>query len=215
MTVAAIFSVLIMGFLGSWHCGVMCGPISCNFKKQKDFFSYHIGRLISYLVIGLIFYHGAHFFLDTGSRHLKMAASLFFGIILVYFGLNQWGTFKSQSSGKMNKFSKLHFHILKKFSPAQKIPLLMGLLTGLFPCAWLYSFLLLSSQMPSFYECLLVIAVFWLSSLPAFAILTGFMRHLIQRSPFSYQKISGFVLIAAGLFSIIGHWAEIIIRNVL
>lgn len=215
MNIALIFSVLVMGFLGSWHCGVMCGPISCNFKKQKDFSSYHFGRLASYLIVGALLFYGTHFFMDTESRHLKMAVSLFFGVILIYFGLTQWGLLGVKSSGKINIISKIHFYLLKKISPLHKIPLILGLLTGLFPCAWLYSFLFLSSQMPSLYESLLIITVFWLSSLPAFVVLTGFMRHLIDRSPFSYQKISGFVLIIAGILSVLGHWAEILFKEVL
>jgi sulfite exporter TauE/SafE len=89
-----------------------------------------------------------------------------------------------------------------------KFPVLLGLLTGLFPCGWLYSFVILASQMTTLTESVLVIFIFWLTSLPAFLVFTGFIAQLIRKSPVSYQRISAIVLIAAGLFSILGHWAE-------
>ena len=56
-------SAIIFGLLGSFHCVGMCGPIAFMLplnreNKVKQFFqitSYHIGRLITYSIIGLLF----------------------------------------------------------------------------------------------------------------------------------------------------------------
>ncbi len=205
-----MISILILGFLGSWHCGVMCGPLSCNFRKADQFISYHLGRLISYLVIGGILFFGTHYFINSESRPLKLAASIFFGIVFILFGLNQMNFLRN----KLLEFKLYKWQIktlLRFKNISHKFPIILGLLTGLFPCGWLYSFLILSSQMKVVEHAYLIIFLFWLSALPAFVVITGFMKSLVRASPISYQKISGVVLIIAGLFSIFGHWVEILL----
>lgn len=58
-----LFSAIILGLLGSFHCIGMCGPIAFMLpvdrtNKAKQFFqigSYQLGRLTSYTLIGLVF----------------------------------------------------------------------------------------------------------------------------------------------------------------
>lgn len=58
-----LVSALIFGLLGSFHCIGMCGPIAFMLpvdrsSQVKQFFqiiSYHLGRLITYSIIGLLF----------------------------------------------------------------------------------------------------------------------------------------------------------------
>jgi uncharacterized protein len=205
MPLALMGTALVVGFLGSWHCGVMCGPLSCNFKKNQDFLSYHLGRLLSYLFIGTCLFYGAHFFLDTDSRIFKAVVSVVFGVIFIFFGLMQLHLFKRQTL--FFKYYKFQFKILEKNKNIiKKFPVVLGLLTGLFPCTWLYSFLFFSTQMNTWYEAALIIFIFWFTALPAFIAATGFMQGLIKSAPISHQQISGFILIGAGVFSILGHW---------
>lgn len=209
MDLALMSSVLILGFLGSWHCGVMCGPISCNFKSKPNFASYHLGRLISYLVIAGLLFFGQQYFVEVNSRPIKIIASLFFAALFIYFGLKQMSFFKTKALDF--KYYKLQFKILEKNKNLSlKFPIVLGLLTGLFPCMWLYSFLILASRMQNLSIVSLVVVLFWITSLPAFFAVTAFTSALIKAAPASHQKISGFVLILAGLFSVLGLWSEII-----
>lgn len=206
MMVSVLLSALLMGFLGSWHCGVMCGPLSCNFRSAKSFASYHIGRLLSYLLLTFALYEGAGFFLRTDSRDLKLIASVVFAVLFVVFGILQMRTKRLKIIP-----DRFYFLLMKKIQPLWKrSPFVLGLLTVFLPCGWLYSFLMLSSQMPSATGALSLTAVFWLSSLPAFAAVNGFMHSLIRHSPVNYRKVAGVVLILAGLFSVGGHWVEIL-----
>lgn len=58
-----LLSALIFGLIGSFHCMGMCGPIAFMLpvdrtNKVKQFFqlsSYHLGRLFTYSLIGLLF----------------------------------------------------------------------------------------------------------------------------------------------------------------
>lgn len=211
MEVSIFTAVFVMAFLGSWHCGVMCGPLSCNFRKKESFLSYHLGRLISYLVMSSLLFWGVRYFLDTDSRGLKIFASFFFAGLLIVFGLAQLQLIPQQKRISF-RFFKVQHKILEKYKNVlNKFPGLLGLLTGLFPCGYLYSFLVLSSQMKTWPHAMFVILIFWFCSLPAFLVFTGFMSQLVKASPVSYQKISACVLIGAGLLSLIGHWAEIML----
>lgn len=208
MELTIIGSVLILGFLGSWHCGVMCGPLSCNFKTHQHFISYHVGRLVSYLIIGGLLFAGSQFLMTQESHLVKTMASLTFAVVFVFFGLMQMSFFKNRNY--FYKYYKFQFEFLQKFQNYyDRFPILLGLLTGLFPCAWLYSFLLLASQTQIWWKSSLVIFLFWLSSLPAFIVMTAFMKKLIQNSPVKYQTISGVILIIAGLMAVLGQWSHI------
>ncbi|WGD34261.1 sulfite exporter TauE/SafE family protein [Olleya sp. YS] len=58
-----LLSAIIFGLLGSFHCVGMCGPIAFmlpvdrtnSFKKISQITAYHIGRLLAYSIIGLVF----------------------------------------------------------------------------------------------------------------------------------------------------------------
>lgn len=207
MELAMIGTVFLMAFLGSWHCGVMCGPLSCNFRESKSFVAYHFGRLVSYLLLGTVLFYGFHFFLDADSRLVKVRASVVFGVLFIVFGLARLNLLGGPRRPVNLRFYRIFYGFIEK---NKKFPLVLGLLTGLFPCGWLYSFLMLSTQMKTVTLALLMIFIYWLAALPAFLVFTGFMKNLIQNAPLSHQKISGIVLIMAGVLSIVGHWAEVL-----
>lgn len=205
---ALFSSFLLMGFMGSWHCGLMCGPLCCNFKRKQDFILYQVGRLISYLVLGVLLFYGVKYFLNVESRPLKIAATVVYAFVFIFFGLAQLNLIQIKNLNF--KYAKFQFAIVNKSKRmVQKFPVLLGLLSGLFPCMWLYSFLFLSTQMNTLRHSLIVIFIFWATALPAFIAVSGFMQNLIRSSPTSHQKISGAVLILAGVFSIVGHWVAV------
>lgn len=194
--------------MGSLHCASMCGPVSCSFKNAQQLKSYHLGRLISYLLMGGLLFGGSQYFISTESRFIKLVVSLFFATLFVAFGLVQMDVIKISKSVKIYKYQ---FALMSSFRPLiKRFPIVLGLLTGLFPCAWLYSFLLLSSQMKSYPMAAAVIFILWLTSLPAFYFFTTLLQKLVKSSKMSYQKISGFILIAAGLLSVLGHWSDVL-----
>jgi sulfite exporter TauE/SafE len=209
MNAALLLSTLVMGFMGSVHCASMCGPISCSFKGGKQFKSYHLGRLVSYLGIGSLLFFGSQYFTGAESRSLKILFSILFAIFFVIFGLVQLGVINYKSNFKVYKYQ---FALMSKMRPLiNRFPVMLGFLTGLFPCAWLYSFLFLAVQAKSYSLSMSIIFIFWMTSLPAFYLLGTLLQTLIRNSKWSYQKISGFVLIAAGLLSILGHWSDVIL----
>lgn len=83
-----LFSALILGLLGSFHCIGMCGPIAFMLpvdrnNQIKQFFqilSYHFGRLATYSILGLLFgFLGKGFHLFGFQRHL----SIITGVLMI------------------------------------------------------------------------------------------------------------------------------------
>ena len=142
---------------------------------------------------------------------MKVAASVFFGVLFILFGLARLKLLGGPGPWFF-KFYRIPYRLVEKNKILiKKFPVVLGLLTGLFPCGWLYSFLMLATQMKNLEQALLMIFIYWLAALPAFLVFTGFMKNLIRASPVSHQLISDVVLILAGVFSIFGHWAQVLL----
>ena len=81
-------SALILGLLGSFHCIGMCGPIAFmlpvdrqkSVKRFLQITSYHLGRLFTYSLIGLLFgFLGKGFYLFGFQQQL----SIFVGVTMI------------------------------------------------------------------------------------------------------------------------------------
>ncbi len=134
----------LMGFLGSLHCAVMCGPIVLGLPMQNkthwqailQLLSYQLGRMLTYMFLGL--------FAGILGNTLKLiinqdTLSLIIGIMLIAFVL-------LQLSGKYNhKLSSWQLKIVSPISSfmslVYRLPLwgfFAGMLNGLIPCGMVY-----------------------------------------------------------------------------
>lgn len=141
-----LFSALVFGLLGSFHCIGMCGPIafmlpvdrSNTFKKVSQIFLYHLGRIITYSLIGLLFgLLGKSFNLFGFQQQL----SILVGLVMIVSILIPYKTFNRYN------FSKPLFKVISKVKSAlgkelkKKSPdtfLIIGFLNGFLPCGLLY-----------------------------------------------------------------------------
>jgi sulfite exporter TauE/SafE len=85
---------------------------------------------------------------------------------------------------------------------------LVGVLTGLLPCGWLWAFVVSAAGTASPATGALVMAVFWLGTVPAMTgalALGGALLGAIRRR---MPAISAAVLIALGLATLAGRWAD-------
>ena len=87
-----LISAFVLGLLGSFHCIGMCGPIafmlpvdrSSTVKKVSQITGYHIGRLLAYSLIGLIFgLIGKSLFIFGFQQQL----SIIIGVLMIGFAL--------------------------------------------------------------------------------------------------------------------------------
>lgn len=134
----------LMGFLGSVHCAVMCGPIvlglpidkKSNLHNILQFFLYQLGRIAVYALLGLL----VGLVGNTFSVFAKQETlSLIIGMLLLLFTA-------AQLSGRyVNSFQKLQNKMVipigKLMGKVFQLPMwgfFAGMLNGLIPCGMVY-----------------------------------------------------------------------------
>lgn len=140
----SILTGLSIGFLGSFHCIGMCGPIALAlpvhtqspFRKYASIALYNTGRAGTYAFLGLIFgFLGSQFRIWGLQQVISIAA----GVMILLFLLSRF----SLSSG-IGWVSKINIWVQHALSRVLQSPkrlgsfFYIGLLNGLLPCGLVY-----------------------------------------------------------------------------
>lgn len=183
--IATALGILTASVLGSVHCAAMCGGFVCMYAGTaetrtdqqspplKAHALYNVGRLISYLFLGAM--AGA-----VGARvtHLgafvgvARAATLMAGVLMIGWGasvlLAQFGVRRSHSTVPQwwQRSLGRALYALRN-QPTSLRAGMLGLLTTLVPCGWLYVFVAAAAGTGSVLDGVMVMAVFWLGTVPA------------------------------------------------
>lgn len=155
MSMTLLLSAVAMGFFGSPHCLGMCGGIVTAFgmsmqnanptKKRLLIFSYHLGRLMSYMLLGVVAsVFGASLlspFMHSGVPRFLLGASLVLAGLLM-LGLPLLNRLERVGLGLWQKLSPLR----AKLFPLDNFPkaVAAGLLWGFLPCGLVYAALLVA-----------------------------------------------------------------------
>jgi sulfite exporter TauE/SafE len=140
-----VFVAISLGFLGSFHCVGMCGPIALtipvNRSSALSVFSgsivYNFGRILTYAVLGLLFGLLGQGFAFAGWQNVL---SVFLGaLILVMLFLPRLSVLPVKVSAIIRVLEVLKSHIRKLFGiHTYHSLLLIGVLNGLLPCGLVY-----------------------------------------------------------------------------
>ncbi len=191
-------TILSSSFWGSWHCAAMCGPIASLTAQKKSLLSYHIGRGLSYGLLGAISGYIGSFFLEHDFYVLRIISGVLFGFVLIGMGLNMFFQKK--------QWSFLQTTWLKKIFNPNTPGLLLGLLSIFLPCGWLYTYAMAAVASKSAFSGSLIMFLFWLGGLPALSAISMFMKKTILLSNQRKQKIAGTVLTLAGIYSLLSFY---------
>lgn len=205
-TIGYLISILALSFFGSWHCAVMCGPIAAQVSHQGSFVLYHLGRFFSYSLGGALFGFFGSKLLTSTNRYVLLIATVLFAAILIFHGLRKMGILSFRWAPAFHlekKFFRFLFSTLK-FNPG-KSSFTAGVLTGLLPCGWLFTFYSAAALSASPYAGALILMTFWLGSVPSLVGVSEFMRATILRASPQKQKISGLLLILCSILALVGH----------
>lgn len=189
--ISLLSGFFVAGFIGSWHCAVMCGPVTCLLASKKQLVSYQLGRLISYVSAGL-FAGSISSLLINSYEWLKFTSVAVLSVLLIAVCF-----FKSDRVQIPGLIKNIYWN-------KRNSPFLLGLFTLALPCGWLYSFILAALAARSPVAGGLVMLMFWLSSLPALSVAQIFLKKLIDVNDLRRQKIASVVLLVASLFSLWG-----------
>jgi len=209
-----LWTALVLGLAGSFHCIGMCGPIAFvlpvdRSSKSKLIFQtilYHLGRIISYSLIGLLFgFIGKGLYLAGFQQRL----SILMGVVMIAIVLipakifNKYNFSKPlyQIIGKVKQ--KLGSYLTKK---SNKALFLIGFFNGFLPCGLVYMALLGSISTGNILNGALYMLVFGIGTIPLMtgAIFLGnfvnlSIRNKIQKAIPVFVVIIGLLFILRGL----------------
>ena len=205
-------AAFLLGLTGSLHCVGMCGVLALQAGRTASAtLMYHAGRIITYILLGLVAGWISRFMAFTGWLGWF---SVLLGMVVISLII-----FQASARWLSLRFNKALFHVqqrmgvlLKKKSNTSAMG--VGLLNGLLPCGLVYSAVVLALVQPDVIHSVLVLLMFGLGTVPALLTVKWFAGHVLKAVPVSFQKIqttllaiTGFLLIWRGasminLFSI-------------
>lgn len=233
--IALLAAVFIASLLGSLHCAGMCGPFVAlasgalpggataaqqrGARKSLSVFptvlqtqtAYHMGRLLTYLVMGgAAGVLGAALDLGGSMLGIQRAAAILAGATMIVMGiaaLGQIGGLSVRLPAMPRALQSLAAGLHRRIAllPALPRALALGLLTTLLPCGWLYAFVIAAAGTAGLLPGVAIMAAFWLGTIPLLAAV-GFGTHLLcgalrARLP----VITSLALVALGLLSVFGR----------
>ena len=207
-----LFSALIFGLLGSFHCVGMCGPIAFMLpinrqNKTKGFFqilSYHFGRLLTYSSIGLLFgFLGKGFYFFGFQQQISIAV----GVLMIF------AIFFPKLFSKYNFSNKFNRVILKlKSKLGQELKkrsndtfFTIGFLNGFLPCGLVYMAVFGALASKNEFSGSLYMFLFGLGTIPlmtAVVYLGNFTKGIFRKN--IKKAIPAFVVLIGSLFILRG-----------
>ncbi len=170
--------VLLASILGSIHCAGMCGPFTCLYTGPRAgaawsaHAAYNLGRLISYVLLGAAAGSiGAR--VDDLGRIAGVAhfAALFAGSLMVVWAVSSIGSklgvlVPASLAPEWARRTIGGVLISASRQPPAVRALLVGLLTTLLPCGWLFTFVVVAAGTGGSLAGAGVMAVFWAGTVP-------------------------------------------------
>jgi sulfite exporter TauE/SafE len=194
--------ILASSFFGSWHCAAMCGPIASLMKQRNSLATFHMGRLVAYLGMGIVGGSLGQIFLQSSVVMLRWISAGTLALTLILMGLSMLSPrFHFFASHGFSRFLARHLQQAHLFR-LNTSGFAVGLLTAVLPCGWLYTYVLAAVATQSPWSGGLVLVMFWLGGLPALSTLAGMVRQTMLNANFRQQKIAGGILVLAGLYSV-------------
>ncbi len=212
MTTALLIAALFMGFLGSPHCLGMCGGLVAAFslsmkdvspaKRRALIATYHLGRLTSYAVLGLV-----AGLIGTAVLAPLMTSNsvprILLGLVLVFVGATMLGApFLTKLERVGMRFWQFLSPIRQKVFPLNTFPraLAAGLLWGYLPCGLVYGALLIAVVAHDPLSGAALMFVFGLGTIPMLVAThqtVGWLRKHIGR--LRLRQLNGAIMVISGL----------------
>lgn len=208
-----LWSALILGLLGSFHCIGMCGPIafmlpvdrSNSTKKVVQITLYHLGRLLAYSLMGLVFGLVGKSLYIFG---LQQQLSIVVGALMIVVVLIPVQTFNKYN------FSKPIYKIISRVKSAlgqafkKKTAdtfLTIGFLNGFLPCGLVYMAVFASITTANAFQASLYMMLFGVGTIPLMTTAIYLGKFLNTNIKQRIQKaIPVFVIIIGLLFILRG-----------
>ena len=180
MTALAL-TVLAASLVGSLHCAGMCGGFVAFYtgaggrRPGLGHAAYNIGRLAAYATLGaLAGALGAALDLAAAPAGIERGAAVLAGGLIALWGTWTLLEMAGVRVARLEPPAALRGAVARGVAVVAAQPpvtraLVIGLLTGLLPCGWLYAFIVTAAGTGDPLRGAGLMAVFWLGTLPAMA----------------------------------------------
>jgi uncharacterized protein len=222
--IALLAAVFVASLLGSLHCAGMCGPFVAfatlhakNSKPKRSVsfqlqLAYHGGRLVSYTALGTAAgLLGATLNLGGSLLGVGKVAGIFAGGLLIVVGLSRVMSLAGlrlpamPAAAWVRRLAAAGQAVAFRLTPLKRA-LLIGVLTAVLPCGWLYAFVAVAAGTGQAWYGALVLLVFWSGTVPILASIGAGFGQLLLRAGRPFQWAIALIVMGLGLQSIAGRW---------
>lgn len=222
--IALLVTVFGASLLGSLHCAGMCGPfVAFAVSGHADLSprgaawfaphaAYHLGRLVVYVTLGTLFgLLGSVVDLGGTLAGVQQGAALAAGATLIAIGilaaLRGLGIrFAGRTApGWLTAWLATGHRLALGLAPVRRSAVI-GLLTALLPCGWLYAFAVAASGTGGAGSGAAVMLAFWAGTLP---ILAGLGLGVQRVAPWFGRRLHAIVSVALVVVGLLTVWGRI------
>jgi len=209
--------VLAASLLGSLHCVAMCGPLiglsgglSSGARSVRLALIHALGRLTTYVTLGI----AAGFVgraVDLAGRlgEVQRAATIVAGVVILAwagYAIAVAAGWRKPVAARATLFR--HGLVQLRGRRATTRTWLVGVLTGLLPCGWLWAFVVSAAGTGSPATAAAVMAVFWLGTVPAMTGVLAFGGPLIDRLRGRLPIVTAVALVLVGIGTLSARWTD-------
>jgi uncharacterized protein len=210
MNTLFFLTAFTLGFLGSFHCAGMCGPIALMLPQTsgsqlKILFGrliYNSGRIVTYIVLGFLF---GSFGWAVALKGFQREVSILAGVVILLSTIFSWVLKKRIElfNGSSFYVATIRNRLKKLFAKKTKRSLfLIGVLNGMLPCGFVYMAIAGTSTSGSIGGGMLYMALFGLGTFPMMMVLTVVTNYLGIKFRKIFSKVSVSIAIVLALFLI-------------
>lgn len=208
------------GFLGSGHCLGMCGglisalSLALSRQQQNVLFQglYHVGRLITYALVGAtVGWLGSVLAYANQFHGLMRLALVGSDLFIIVVGLGSAGLFRGLNimglnfPGPVQTITRAALVFSRWPTAFAALPL--GLLMGFLPCGFLYSMIITAAQTASVSKGGLTLLFFGLGTTPALFLFGSAIGWLSHQTRAWMLRAAGGLVAAMGLYHLSQHIA--------
>ena len=212
MTAALLAGVVATSIVGSLHCLAMCGPLvglHGGARTMRLAFVHSLGRMTTYVGLGAIAgLVGSAVNLAGQLGSIQRVATILAATLVIGMGVYQivGATRDRARTRARSPFTAALVRIRPK--SAAKRSYLIGTLTGLLPCGWLWAFVIAAAGSASPLTGAVTMFAFWLGTVPAMVGLLRVTGPLLAKVRARMPAVTAVALIAVGVGTLALRWRD-------
>ena len=212
------FAIIAASIIGSIHCVGMCGALAmtAGAQSRKGLVYYHLGRLLGYFSVGALAGFLGSEFINSEMKYISLVSAVFLSVSFFVIGFSIIR--KGQLHIKQPAFLKLFYQhrvgrILESKMSHSVSSFLIGMLSPLLPCGWLYGFILIAVATNNPLWGGVLLTSFWIGTLPALSSISLLVKKPIKHFNGKASIFIGAFLMLIGISSLVLKLSSLVSKH--